>query len=351
MSKRRIVIVGGGIAGKSVTEKLSSGKIDADIVLIDSREYMEQPFAQLRALTDPEGFGRTVRKNYIDLLPEVEFFQGAAASIEPDMLVLSDGRKVNYDILVLATGSSSRNWPYLNGSELTITERQETLNAEGAKLESAGRVLIIGGGAIGVELAGEIAEKWSGKDIQIVQGADRLLNSFSEKMSVRSEKVLSGQGVKISTGTKLSNRGGKWVDENGENYSADIVYQALGTDINTGWISGGVSIPKNENGSVQVSPDLRVIGQKNIFALGDINDVPELNQGAFASMQAEHTVKNIRRLLQNPDSSLKPYKAHSPVGLITLGSKLGAVQVPFGFPHFLIAVKQKDLFVGKYIGK
>lgn len=351
MSRKKIVIVGGGIAGKVVAEKLSSGKIDVDVVLVDPREYMELPFAQLRALTDPEGFGKTVRKPYNELLPGVEFHHGTAASIEPEAVVLRDGQKVSYDYLVLATGSSYRNWPYLKGSEVTVPDRQKALSAEGGKLESAKSVLIIGGGAIGVELAGEIAEKWQDKDVRIVQGAARLLNSFNEKMSVRAEKRLSAMGVKITTGTKLTNKDGQWVDDNGETYTADIVYQAVGININTDWTSGGVSIPKNDNGSVQVSPDLRVVGQKYIFALGDINDVPELNQGAFASMQAEHSVRNIQKLLQNPEASLKPYKAHSPIGLITLGSKLGAVQVPFGFPHFLIAVKQKDLFVSKFFGK
>lgn len=76
-----------------------------------------------------------------------------------------------------------------------------------------------------------------------------------------------------------------------------------------------------------------------------------MKQGAFASLQAKLTVNNIQKLLKDPDAPLKSYKAHSPGGLITLGPKLGAAQLPFGYPHFMVALKQKDMFVSRFPGK
>ena len=346
MSRKRIVIIGGGVAGQTVSKGLGKGNADLEIILVEPREYFEVPFAELRALTDPAGFGKTIRKSYKEMLPGVKIIHDKAIAIEKNSVSLAGGPTVPFDYLVLATGSSSRNWPFLKGSETGITERQKAFENEGAKLKTAGSIMIVGGGPIGVELAGEISSKWPEKELHLVQGADRLLDKLSEKMSVRSQKSLETMGVKVTTGIRLSQEGKDWKDQNGKSYKADLVIQAVGIDLNTEWNSGAVNIPKSDIGAIKVGPDLRVEGSSNIFALGDINDVPETKLGAFAGMQAKLTVKNLLKLAKDQTASLKVYKPHSPVGMVTIGREKGAVQLPFGHPHFMIALKQKDMFVG-----
>jgi NADH dehydrogenase FAD-containing subunit len=92
---------------------------------------------------------------------------------------------------------------------------------------------------------------------------------------------------------------------------------------------------------------LRVKGYDNVFAIGDINDVPEIKLGALAGMQADLTAKNIMKLIKNPSNALKSYKPSKPMSMIPIGKETGAVQLPFGHPHFMISLKQKDLFVSK----
>lgn len=59
----------------------------------------------------------------------------------------------------------------------------------------------------------------------------------------------------------------------------------------------------------QVDPTtLRVVGFPNIFAIGDINDMPEAKSGYLAGLQGKHTAANLALLLKNKDAKLKTYK-------------------------------------------
>ena len=343
---KRVVIVGGGVAGKKLAESLDKNKT-AEVVLIEPKEYMEVPYAGLRALVEPEDFSPTIRKKYSELIPGVQHIMKKATGIHDNTLKLEDSADVNFDYLVIASGSSFKNWPYLKSSEPLMVARQAEVLRDGAKLESAGSILIIGGGAVGVELAGEIAYKWNDKKITIINGSSRILSGLSKKMTARSEKILKGMGVEIVNNTCLTENGdGSWGDESGKKFSADIVYQAVGMSLNSTWLDGS-DIEKNERGAVKVNADLRIKGRDNIFALGDINDVPELKLGALAAMQAALTAENIKILIKNPSAVLKSYKPSKPMSFIPIGKKVGAVQLPFGHPHFMIGMKQKDLFVSK----
>ena len=124
---------------------------------------------------------------------------------------------------------------------------------------------------------------------------------------------------------------------------------AVGIDLNTGWIGEETGVEKTGKGAIRVGPDLRITGGRNIFAVGDINDVPEIKIGALAARQAKLTAKNLQRLIADPNASIKAYKPSAPLGLVTIGPKYGAVKVPFGHPHFLAAIKQKDFFVSTYL--
>ncbi len=346
MSGQKVLIIGGGIAGTTLAKELIKGKQPVSITLVEPREYFEVPFAQLRGLTDPEGFAREIRKPLGDLLPDVNIVQGRASGFDGQTVTLENGTRIPYDWLVLATGSSFGQWPFLNGDETTISERLSSFRKYGKELSDAKSVLIIGGGPVGVELAGEIKSKWPEKELVLIQGGDRLLNQLSEKMSHRAESVLAEMGVQVETGKMLLRDANTWKDSSGKNYTADLVIPAVGIDLNTNWISG---VEKTERGALIVDPDLRLKNFKNVFAIGDINDVPEIKIGALAVQQAKLTAKNLQRLISDSDKELKPYKPSSPVSLVTLGWKKGAVQVPFGHPHFLAFLKQKDLLVSNFL--
>lgn len=349
---KKLLIAGGGIAGFSLIKELQKKRIDLEIVLVEPREYLEVPFAQLRALMDPEVFGKNIRRRYKELLPGIRHIQDRLVSVGSEHIVLESGNSETFDYLVLATGSSFSQWSYLNGGEQSTQEREETVRTEGKKIEEASSILIIGGGPIGVELAGEIAHSYPEKKVMIAQGPDRLLGpSHSSKMSRRAERVLSDMDVEIYNNSYFKKDvDGSWQNDKGDRVTADLVIPAVGIDINSQWAAGSEGIRISERGAVAVDSDLRIRGRSNVFALGDINDVPEIKLGVNAGAQAKGTAGNILRLLSDKKQKLSPYKPAADIGLITLGPHKSAVQLPFGHPHFLGALKQKDFFAGRYLG-
>lgn len=134
----------------------------------------------------------------------------------------------------------------------------------------------------------------------------------------------------------------------GETLPADVAYVATGVAIDTSYLEASFPDALNAVRQAKVDRHLRLVGSERIFALGDINDVPGIKLGAFAARQAKLTARNISALLEG-----RPLKAFRPmtgtVGLVTLGRKGGIVHLPFGRFDPLIAMKQKDLFVSRYL--
>ncbi|MBN2443699.1 MAG: FAD-dependent oxidoreductase [Spirochaetales bacterium] len=347
----KIVIVGGGVAGNTLISALLKKREPMEIVLVEPREYFEVPFAQLRVIVDPLSISQSIRKSYKEIFPKgVKHIQSTLKSVKQQSINLENGDNIEFDFLILSTGSCYKHWHILNGNQRSMTERQTAMDEESKIVEKAESFLIIGGGPVGVEAAGEIASMWPEKKISLVQSGPRVLSGFSEKMSIRARRVLETMGVEIITNTRLHHKGkNKWVDENAREYAADYVIPAIGIDVNTGWARDSEGISVDDKGAVKVTRDLRAQGSSSIFVLGDINDVPELKMGVFTVKQANLTIKNLLTIMKNKNAGLVSYKPHQPLGMVPIGRKLGAVQLPFGHPHFLIFIKQKDLFVSRFL--
>jgi choline dehydrogenase-like flavoprotein len=138
MYDKRIVIVGGGVAGKTLAAELLKRQAQAKVIVIEQKEYFEVPFAQLRGLTDPEGFAREIREPLAELLPGVEIARGRAVGLGYEEVKLEDSRGVAYDWLVMATGSSFGQWLFLKGIELTVAERDTAFRSVGRTLAGQG---------------------------------------------------------------------------------------------------------------------------------------------------------------------------------------------------------------------
>ncbi len=346
---KKVVIVGGGVAGKNLCATLSKNQ-SIETILVEPKEYLEVPFAQLRALVEPLEFSPTIRKKYSQLIPTIKHINQKAVGIKGKTLLLEDGKNIDFDYLVLATGSYFPKWPYLKSAEINMNERQKEVVFESNKIDSAKSIIIIGGGTVGVEFAGEIAYHWNDKTIIIINGGSRILGSLSENMSKKAESLLDSMGVKVINNTILKPLdNGSWSDIDGNTYSADLIYQAVGMKIDSNWLNNNPEIIRDEKGSIKVDSSFRVKGSDNIFAIGDITDVPEMKLGAFAIKHATITAKNINSLIKNPSAKLKTYKPSKTMSMVPIGKKKGVVQLPFAHPHFLISIKQKNLFISKVL--
>ena len=345
---KQVAVFGAGIAGSTFIRAMASAPVE--ITLVDPKDYVEVPFASLRALMDPEGFGKTVRRPIAQQF-DVDHIQAKLAELREGSAVLDDGREVTFDYAVLATGSTIRGFDALKVAEQTTqAEREAEWAAEHDRLVAAEDVVIVGGGPIGVELASEITAAYPGKRIVLVHATDRLLPALGRGASRKAQRVLEQHGVRVVLGQKAAIKAdARSVSlTSGETLPADVAYVVTGISIDTAYLEAAFPNALNAAGQATVDRYLRLTGSENIFALGDINDVPGIKLGAFAARQAKLTAKNISALLEG-----RPLKAFKPmtgtVGLVTLGRKGGIAQLPFGRFDPLIATKQKDLFVSRYL--
>ncbi|KAL8154107.1 hypothetical protein V2J09_011867 [Rumex salicifolius] len=343
----RVVIVGGGIAGSLIAKTLQS---DSHLTLIDSKDYFEITWTQLRNKVEPSFAEKSVIK-HTDYLTNSEIIISKAVSVTESEVLTEDGNRVPYDYLVIASGHSD-SYPK------TKSDRLHQYNQEHEKIKAAESILIVGGGPTGVELAGEIACDYPEKKVTLVHKGVRLLEFIGERASTKALDWLTSKKVEVILGQKInlddpeSLARGIYETSNGEKIQADCHFLCLGTPLSSSWLKGSfLEGSLDQNGSVKVDQHLRVAGLKNVFAIGDITDLKEAKQGYLAQSHAQVTAKNLKIMLKGEnESKLKKYKPSSMnIAIVSLGRNSGVAQLPFVTlsgcaPGY---IKSKDLFVGK----
>jgi len=190
-----------------------------------------------------------------------------------------------------------------------------------ALLVRSQRLLIIGGGTVGVELAAEIAENFKDKEIVLVHSQDRLMNRSPSKAIEYAEKYLRNNGVRLILGERVVGHTGMFFQTNkGTLITANIAFICTGNVPNTDFLKSSCFADKlNQFGYVKVNEHLQMAGYMNIFVAGDITDVPQEEEKLCQTAGAEVSVaiKNI----QNTERSfpLHVYNADKFPMVVSLG--------------------------------
>ncbi|KAG6840624.1 hypothetical protein C0991_005476 [Blastosporella zonata] len=330
MGKQNIVIVGGGAAGvnaaKALSKTLDSSKYQ--LILINPLPYRIWLIATLRlAVTQDEALKNDIFLPYdkIFVNGKGKFVQGKVASFEASKeggsVTLESGEKIDYRILLLAQGATWNGAPAFPSTDSGV---QEHLTGLHSQLVNAKDIVLVGGGAVGIELAGEIKDQWPEKKVTIVHGDKLLLNpSYPDKVrkAIAASVTVRGidlvldeyinepdtkvvQGISTSTGRQLK--------------AADLVIQARGPRPNTAFVSEALGTAALSSlGLIKVRPTLQLPQYDNIFAAGDVIDWKEQKQSAKAAVHGAIVAANIQALLNN--KSLKPYKGSMEMIVITNG--------------------------------
>lgn len=341
--RKRVVVVGGGAGGSMLAKTLQD---DADVVLIDAKEYFEVTWASLRAMVQPS-FAKRTLINHREYLPNARIITSAATNITGSEVITAQGDRVEYDYLVIATGC-------VNSGGYTKYEKMRYYQEEHKKIESSHSILVIGGGPTGVELAAEIAFDFPDKRVILVHQGPRLLEFLGEKAGKLALDWLTLKGVEVILNQSVdlkSHSNGVYKTSNGEKITADCHFLCVGTHLSSSWLRETILKDKlDARGRLMVDSKLRVEGHSNIFAIGDITNIPEIKQGYLAHKHALLTAKNLRLLMSGQsEKRLSEYKPAQPTALVSLGRREGVVQLPFitfggRLPGML---KSGDLFVGK----
>jgi dihydrolipoamide dehydrogenase len=197
---------------------------------------------------------------------KINLVEGTGRFEAPGTVVVGDDRYVGHNV-VLATGSYSKSLPGLDIGGRIITSN------EAIRLDHVpNRVVVLGGGVIGVEFASVF--KSFGAEVTIVEALPRLVPNEDEFASKLLERAFRRRKIAFKTGVKFT--GAKQTEdsvtvslESGEEIEADLLLVAVGRGPNTaghGYEEAGV---RTERGFVLADERLRT-NLSNVYALGDI---------------------------------------------------------------------------------
>ncbi|KAK6247438.1 hypothetical protein QUC31_019003 [Theobroma cacao] len=343
--KRRVVIVGGGIAGSFLAKSI---QFNADVTLIDPKEYLEITWANLRNMVEPSFAERSVI-NHRDYLTNGRIVTSAAINVTETEVLTAEGRLIAYDYLVIATG-------HKDPVPKTKKERLDRYQAENQKIQSAHSILIIGGGPTGVELAGEIATDFPEKKVTLVHKGQRLLEFIGLKAADKSLRWLRSRKVEVKLEQAVdlnstSDGSQEYQTSTGESIKADCHFLCAGKPLASAWLNETILKTKlDKSGRLMVDEYLRVKGHSNIFAIGDITDIPELKQGYLAHKHALVVAKNLKLLMAGgKESKMSTYEPGSAIAMVSLGRKDAVAQFPFTTISGCVPglLKSRDLFIGR----
>jgi NADH dehydrogenase len=366
--RKRVVVLGGGFGGLAAVRAMT--KLEADVVLVDRHAYNTfQPLLYQVATAglnpgDITYFLRSRRAHQKNL----QFVKGDVRRVDPvaRRVDLDKGLSLDYDYLVVATGVTT-NYFGVPGAEehaLALYTRAQALAVRDkmfTDLERAVRqqqphdlrVLVVGGGATGVEMAGSLAELRNNSartlypeldidrmHITLVEMAPQLLTPFPRRSQRYARRALEKRGVqlRLSTMVKEVRPDGVVVDD-GEFIHAGLVIWASGIKVPETISEWG--LPQGKGGRIDVGPDLRVKGFDDVFAVGDIAVSPEaLAQLAQPALQGgKHAGKQIGRLLEGKPTEEFHYFDEGI--LATIGRSSAVAKIPYlppinGFLAWLI---------------
>lgn len=360
---KRIVIVGGGFGGLKLARELH--RTDFQVVLVDKNNYHQFPpliYQVASAGLEPSSISFPFRKifqkrhGFYFRMAQVESINPTSGSIDTSI-----GR-LKYDYLILAAGATTNFYgnghvrrhalPMKNVEEAMKLRNTLLMNFERALTSSSERerdkllnVVVVGGGATGVEIAGVLSEMkrfvlprdypdlpTERMRIHLVEGSERLLASMSEHSSQAAENFLRRMGVEIRLGSKVND------------YRNQCVLLDDGSEIPTLtfiWVSGVEAVQIGEpapastgrGGRIKVDAYNRMEGRENIFVIGDQciqQDDPGYPEGhpqlaQVAIQQGRRLAVNLKRM--EAGKPPKPFRYRNLGVMATVGRNRAVAEI------------------------
>jgi NADH dehydrogenase len=354
MAMPKVVILGAGFGGLTAARALSK---HAEVVLIDRHNFQtslpllyQVSTAGLAADHVAYPIRGALRKTNVQFRMGTPKKLNAAAS----ELTLTDGQVIKYDHLVIALGSTTADFGIAGvkenalgmktvGEALTI--RSEVMRSYEDMCRQGNKdnldIAIVGGGPTGVEMAGAFAELVRGPlrsdyadaanrvRVSIIEAGPRLVPSFSESLSNKTQKDLEKLGVKVLTNTSV------------KEVLPDSILTLDGNTIQantTVWAAGVKGVPAMDllhlpvtRGRIDVSSTLQVTGYENVWAIGDIagavgaDGVPLPMVAPVAMQQGRFLAKQIQAL--TAAKPLENFKYKDKGSMATIGRHKAIVEV------------------------
>ncbi|MFC4277018.1 NAD(P)/FAD-dependent oxidoreductase [Achromobacter aloeverae] len=367
----RVVIVGGGAGGLELAAQLGRAHGPDYVTLVDARPFhiWKPSLHEVAAGTldiHQEGLSYLVLAHMCGF----RFVLGSLASVDRAQQTITIGtvtdakgvpvipqRALPYDTLVLAIGSQSNffNTPGAaqhavtldsteNAEQFRVTMLKAMIQVDQAKVHDPTarlNLVIVGGGATGVELAVELHEAGrvvsayglpsfdpdTDLTITLIEGADRILAALPEKLSAAAHRRLTELGVKLQTGRRVAevtNNRVKTAD--GSEFPALLCIWAAG--IQGPAVLETLDLPLNRIRQLEVNERLET-SDARVLALGDCAAAPWPGHGNVparaqaAHQQAGYLARKIGCRIRRQPEPNTPYLYQDRGSLVSLGQGAG----------------------------
>ena len=328
VSRKKVVIVGGGFAGLNCAQRLADRK-DLQVTVLDRNNYQQfQPLLYQVATgtlaPDSAAFNlRAVLSRHTNV--DVTMTEIRSVDLASRTAYSADGTAFQGDFLVLAAGAQANFFDIPGVREhalplysLTDAERLrsrliealEAADRKGANQEPL-RFVVVGGGATGVEIAGAIGDflqrtpayvfkhtDLKRASVTLVDMGHTVLGPFTKRSQEYTTRVLQGRGVELRLGVSVKEvREDAVLLSDGTSIPTEVVIWAGG--LKASGLSSSLGIKTGRGGRVDVQPDLSVAGYPGVYALGDFANfktstgeiLPQL--ASVAQQAGRHCASNI----------------------------------------------------------
>ena len=377
--RQRVLVLGGGFGGVQTAQGLA--KAPVDVTVIDRKNfYTFQPLLYQVALAvlSPADIAQPIR-TILRHQKSTQVLMDEVVGIDKDArrVALKSGAQMEYDYLVVATGSThsyfgKEEWaalaPGLKTVEDAVEIRRRVLLAfelaERQMLETgthpALNFVVIGGGPTGVELAGAISDiarlymandfrhiNPSSAQVLILEGSGKLLAAYPDDLQQSALKQLDGLGVKVRLGAHVSDIQPGYVMVGDEKIDAVVTLWAAGVQASP--LGKMLGVEMDRRGAVLVDEHLNPKGHEDIFVVGDLahfeedgKQVPGVAQPAM--QMGTYAAKRIAALVAGTaGKTTKGFRYFDKGDMATIGrtAAVAKIEWPFkahwsGFPAWIV---------------
>ncbi|XPS77717.1 hypothetical protein M3J09_009744 [Ascochyta lentis] len=337
---KNVVVVGGSYVGLSLAESLAKTSQDRfRVLLVEKNSHFQHLFAFPRyALTTKVDTHKAfIPYQKSRLGQEGLIIQAKALQLTKDDIVLDreveiDGKKTNrvpYAALAITTGTKLSPPSTLPGSEKL--DGTTYLRKHAAQVEASKKIVIIGGGAVGVQMATDIKQLFPDKSVTLVHSRANVMNKFHPDLHAIVQQRFSELGVENILGKRVKLPETNYPTDgttfdveltDGTTVPADFAIISTGQTPQSDLLRNLAPEVIDDQSFIKVKDTLQIQHDSypNIFALGDIAATKAHKAARPAIVQAEVVARNIQRLLSSGSEELEKYQVTDPAAIhLTLG--------------------------------